>query len=525
MLEADLRDDEPCGGTSTHYLSRRKGRLGFGKRHFGSEHKWVGYHKAIAINDPGGDTSFETARGSFLGPCKKKFDRVHLDQEDKLFDDRIDEKEWHSKKHFQQEWEPKFHSNEECPLGASNHLDLHTKGFLGKSKRLVKSASQVTTTDRTVNHDLERSVDPMDITSYGLGHRGKRKFLVQHNLEAGCRHNLSRPEAARAALARNASAPELEREIPENTTPFWQDDLPEEQRAKKDEITNCCNTDREQDRHRANRTPRHTKVVPDNSWWSFNWTPRKVDNITAAQFIEGGENKFLPQTDEEHREIEFRTAMGKTKRSYGNAHNKSDFRFDYNDDPNWKMEHYEIMRLPIDEAVVKESEAKELKEDCRRQKPNERPLMWGYGHGRKRFNVGDHLEDATDGIECFLSQSGAKLGTMKHKRVEDHLKPTDADPVVPVFFLDPDGKSISFKPRPHVPVKDDITEILNCDARSEDSNTLGVSGMRRKSELIRPHSARRFPQKDFERVTPRSVTPRPTSEARTPLRERPLWKK
>merc|ERR1712070_330307 len=105
---------------------------------------------------------------------------------------------------------------------------------------------------------------------------------------------------------------------------------------------------------------------------------------------------------------------------------------------------------------------------------------------------------------------------MKHKRVEDHLKPTDADPVVPVFFLDPDGKSISYKPRPYVPVKDDVTEILTCDANSEDSNTMAVTGMRRKSELMRPQSAKRFPQRDFERVTPRSVTPRATSDARTP---------
>merc|ERR1711939_405254 len=112
----------------------------------------------------------------------------------------------------------------------------------------------------------------------------------------------------------------------------------------------------------------------------------------------------------------------------------------------------------------------DLQNDGHRQKPNERVLMWGHGHGRRKFKVNDHLDKDTDGIECYLSSKGHKLGSVKHKKVEDHLNPTSAVPSDPVIFLDPDGKSISFKPRNHVPVKDTVDELMNCEVQSENSN-------------------------------------------------------
>merc|ERR1719261_2096780 len=68
-------DEEPMGGLTSHHLSRRKGRLGFGKRHYGTDCKWAGYHRMRSINDPGGDTMFDdpNLKGSWLGPSKKAF--------------------------------------------------------------------------------------------------------------------------------------------------------------------------------------------------------------------------------------------------------------------------------------------------------------------------------------------------------------------------------------------------------------------------------------------------------------------
>jgi len=214
-----------------------------------------------------------------------------------------------------------------------------------------------------------------------------------------------------------------------------------------------------------------------------------VDANTAAKFIEGQDSIHLV-TDDEHLESEMRNAMGKTKRCFGNVHNKSNFRLEYGDAPGYRTEHHM------------------------------NGLRWGDGHGRKKFPTVevDHLKDAGDDGGTLFSQSGAVLVKTKRIHVQGQLdKNMSTSGTV--------SKGNSLSPRHFVPVKDNITHLLEEDIESEHSNTLCVTGMRRKSETIRPHSARRFPQKDFERVTPRSATPRAKSEARMPLADRSLWKK
>lgn len=510
-LEAStLQEEEPCGGSTSHHL-HNKGKLGFGKRHFGKEVKYTGYHRALSMADPGGADAYEINGGSFLGAQKKKIWGSKF-QVDDAFGDTIDPKERSTKRMFKEKIEEAAHATEDIPIGVSSQIDLHTRGFLGASKRSFGGMMQASS-DPVMDLSSEPA-NPNDLSSYGLNHRGKRKFLVQSNLESGCRHNLERPEGQYGpGIGRSASVPVLDRERPPNETPYWQDSLPDEERANKKELPYCCGTGHELDR---DIKPRKGKNLEDNTWSCLAWTPRKVDDMTATRFIEG-QDAIHAVTDDEYREAEFRESLGKTKRSYGNAHNKSEFRFDYNDDPGRKMEHF---------VIVNQHLACDQEDDKRL---TERALMWGKGHGRKKFGIKDHLDKDDDGVECYLSASGAVLGKVKHKKVEDHL---DRNAGVtldfrgkPMVFMDTEGKASAYPPRNRVEVKDHIDELMNCEVESEGSNTLGVTGIRRTTEIIRPRSARRFPEKDFQKKTPRSVTPRAQSEARVRLAERPRWAK
>jgi len=508
-LEKIEQETEPCGGSTSHHLNNRNRR--FGKRHFDAEkYPWVGFHRARSFIDPGGEDAFENKKGSFLGSQKKKIWGNKF-QGDDAFGDEVDPRV-EGKRMFYDKIEAAAHATEDIPIGVSSQIDLHTRGFLGASKRTFGGMMQVSS-DPVMDMSSE-SADVNDLSSYGLNHRGKRKFLVQSNLESGCRHNLERLEGQSGTrVTRSASVPVLDRERPANETPYWQDSLPDGERAQKKELPLCCaaSSGHELDREMK---PRKAKNLEDNTWSCLAWTPRKVDEMTAARFIEG-QDAIHERTDQEHREEEFRNTLGKSKRNYGNAHNKSIFRFDYNDDPGHQMEHY---------VIVNQHLAMDQEDDKRL---TERALMWGKGHGRKKFGIKDHLDKDDDGVECYQSASGAVLGKVKHKRVEDHL---DRNAGVtldfrgkPMTFMTTEGIPSAYLPRNRKDVKDNIDELMNCEVKSEDSNTLGVAGTRRKNEIIRPHSARRFPQKDFEKKTPRSVTPRPTSDARTPLSERPRW--
>lgn len=208
---------------------------------------------------------------------------------------------------------------------------------------------------------------------------------------------------------------------------------------------------------------------------------------------------MAPLTTEELRHEEF----GHRKRCYGNAHNKSTFRLDYNDDPQFKWE------FTTPDGNVR----------------------FGAGYGLKTFDTADHLTPDSEGMkgtEKYTDYKGEKLAK-KTQCVPPHMDPKNKSrtPDTDGFVGNPDGSCTRLIRSKSMHAKIDHLEdgYLDYDAPSESSNTVGLVGARRKTDLIRPRSARRFPQKDFEKVTPRSVTPRPPSTARTPIKERPLWKK
>jgi hypothetical protein len=496
-LELDSDMKEPMGGLSSHNVALSH-RLGRGKRHFGAEIPWVGIHKFVSIADPGGADVEALERGSFLGPKKRPppgANGMRPELADDVFCDKIEAKDMFRKKLFSD----KYHvidGSQDVPLGVSTQIDLHTRGFLGKSKANFggmahKSSDPISDLSHTPR-------DPHDLASYGLNMRGKRKFLVQNNLEPGCRHNMSRPEMTYSStLGRSASAPIFERDLPPNETPYYQDDLPEEQRAVKSELGPCRgNTERERTQKNRNSRPDVDHMWSATGCHTTRGFGELIDSKSAAKFIEG-QDAIHAVTDEEHRELEMRNSLGKTKRSFGNAHNKSDFRFDHNDSAEYRGELFNA--------------------DGRR---------WGAGHGRKRFDERDHLDrhKAEDGGEDnFVSANGTILGKgVKHKMVEDHLDP---DAAAENIFTYIDSKGNARTPRQIKKIKDNVEELMVGSVASEDSNTLGVAGIRRKTELIRPKSARRFPQKDGERVTPRSATPRAASQPHIKLDSRPLWHK
>lgn len=519
---------EPMGGVTSHHLAKKKGSLGWGKRQFGPEASLA--HAMRGIGDPGGEdvddrehTKVGSHKGSwsFLGPKKGKAPTGTNFQSDDVFCDTVEEKERHSKKHFKDHMEEAVHATADIPIGVSTQIDLHTHGFLGKSKHNFGGMMQIScdpiahSVDEKIYHKFER--DPNDLSCYGLGHRGKRKFLVQSNLEAGCRHDLSRVEAKALGTLRSMSVPILERDLPPNSTPYWQDDLPDKARAVKEEFDFKCTTGKEADRQKP---PRSFIPVSDNSWSCLTWTPRKVDDSSAAKFVEG-QDLIFGVPDEDHTEVELRNAMGKHKRSFGNSHNKSEFRHDYNDDPRRKSEFI---------AIVHHHLAADVDDDARK---TERTIRWGHNHGRRKFVPKDHLGkdvDDGDGV-AYFSQNGTKLGKVKHLVAEDHIDRPETDGTTS-FFVDAHGtkgierhRSISRKK--YEKVVDHVDELMNCDVQSEDSSMMNVTGIRRKTDVIRPCSARRFPQKDFERTTPRSATPRVRSQSQVGLRlaDRPKWSK
>jgi len=365
---------------------------------------------------------------------------------------------------------------------------------LGPSRGFLKGV-QTVSSDPVGDYSFNPP-DVYDITTYGLEHRGKRKFLVQNSLDASCRH--TRPEIKPGpGLLRAVSVPDLECARPPNDTPYYQDNLPEEDRAIKKELGQHCRFSREVERNLPARNSGYNSANnADSAWSALAWTPRKADNNTAAKFIEG-QDSIQRITDQEHLAYEMRASLGKTKRVFGNAHNRSMLRLDYGDEAQYKTEH-----------VTHEG------------------LRWGEGHGRKKFGVADHLDTAADGIHPYQDVNGQVLRTRRKVEAEDHMDRKHgynrAEDHGEVVFMDPDGNVL--KPRAHKDVKDTVGELKNDENISETSNTLGVCGVRRKTEVARPLSARRFPQNDFERVTPRSVTPRLPSESNIPLAERPKWK-
>jgi len=421
------------------------------------------------------------------------------------------------KKIFQDHYEEPPAASPEIPVGVSQQIDLHTKGFLGKRRGGDgKGKAQI-----SMGPIEDRSKEPRDIydlTCYGLHHRGKRKFLVQNNLDTSCRHDTSRGPLKTAETLNRSPSKFLESDLPPNQTPYYQDNLEEHKRAVKSELKTACRSGNEVDRKMP---PRNGVTHLDNTWSSMTWTPRKADMETASSFIEGedmsprryqknsarfieGQNLIHDLTDNDHYDTEMRAAHGPAKRSFGNAHNKSSLRFEYNDNADHKVEMH--------------------RNDGHR---------WGPGHGRKRFDVADHLYEAEDGIQPYMSSGGFPLGKSKagqHKPEADLMgpfSPGKASEKDLTSYMGPDGKM--HHNRPAKTVKDNVNDILDYEkelCESDADHTLGISGTRRKGEMIRPQSARRFPQRDFERTEPKSVRPRtPDPYANKPITARPLWKK
>jgi len=486
--------DYDTAGLNSHYINAKKGRLGYGKRKYGPECKWVGYHHhAARVDGFGGEERKHVTKGG----------GHHEDQKDHIFDNQIpDSKERHTRKMF----------DKADLLESYGKPDLDTKGFLGKSKGRADGATAHISCDPI----SDRSSDPKDhgdIACYGLNQRGKRKFLVQTNLETGCRHNMSQSEITTVPTLRSsASEPVLN--LPTNQTPYYQDDLPESARALKNELPHSCNLQTQLARDSSSKFKVHaTKVVPDTTWDVFgSWTPRGCDHDTAARFVDGDNVPAIEDAEyrDACREHEFRSSLGHTKRNFGNAHNKSSYRFDHNDEPGYKSEF--VCVTSTKHPVTDEFESALIR--------------WGKGHGRKKFDVEDHFV-STGGNDPYMQLDGQKM-PLRSKSVPKHMQPKgERDPNC---VLDLDGNAISFKSRSHKVMNDTlysgrVFDHMNDEAVSDHSDTLALVGRPRNSERIRPQSARRFPQKDFEKVTPRSLTPRPRSEVSIPLTARPLWKK
>lgn len=380
------------------------------------------------------------------------------------------------KKHFENK-NVIVHGTDKTPLGVSEQVDLHSSGlFLGGGRHHF--GGEVHRSQDPISHrESPEVVDEGNRDAYGLSHRGKRKFLVQNNLSHGCRIN----EACRDSTPspkKSVSTPDLQRLNPQSDAPYYQDAYTPEKQSQKPLVKS---------------TPRQAVREFDNTWSALVWAGRGVDEDTANKFIEG---KELAKKDvETFREEEFKMSMGNTKRNFGNIHNKSDFRMDYSDNSAWRAD--DIVEIPLGETD--RHDALELRTH---------PLnyfKWGHGHGRRKFKVNDHLDKDNDGIECYLSVDGTVLSRMKHKKVTDHLD-VDAPLEVQGFFLDPDGRAISFKPRHHVVQKDTVNELLEHDVKSETSSTLGVTGQKRKKELARPTSSRRFPYKENFRPPTRAAS-------------------
>jgi hypothetical protein len=363
----------------------------------------------------------------------------------------------------------------------SEQIDLHTSGlFLGRSKRLFGNISQIASSD-PISDKADCPAEEVDLSQYGLSHRGKRKFIVQNNLQSGCRHNLAIPEEVKPSPRRSASAPAFPRiALP---APYHQDELPPEvEEATKSNFNEYGNA------HVKHRNPKRDE---DQVWFD------KLASKCGGQFAELKD--LNEKTNEQILTEEFKLECPHRKKCFGNVHNESYLKLDYADDPTWKSDH--ITFMPLGKTDQEHLDGIDL-----RTHPFDY-VKWGRGHGRQKFKVNDHLDKDDDGVECYVSVDGTRLAKMKRTKVEDHLDADHPADDVPCFFLDPDGKAISFRPRQYVPVKDTLNDLLDEEVQSENSDSLAVTGKRRRHELIRPKSARRFPLKDTFRQPARSSTP------------------
>jgi len=438
------------------------------------------------MGDPGGDDDFfhDGKFTSFLGPAKRHHGLTFLTSH--VFDDSIDYSQFHTKKLFKQE--DAAHATDEIPIGVSTQIDLHTKGFLGKSKHMFGGDMQPSSDPITDKSDCP--VDETDLSGYGLVHRGKRKFLVQTNLASGCRHNLAVLDGDKPSPRRSSSAPSLGQvAVP---APYHQD-------VENEEETNFNEYGNARTKHRD------PKRDEDHIWFD------QVANRCGETFTELKDLK----THEERLNDEFKLQFEHRKKCFGNVHNKSKLKLDYADDPSWRTDH--ITFIPLGKTDQQHLDDIDL-----RSHPYDY-IKWGRGHGRRKFKVNDHLDQDDDGVECYVSKDGVPMSKIQHKKVDDHLDVDNPALEPSCFFLDPDGKAISFKPRHHVAVKDNVMDLFDVEVQSENANSLAVTGQRRTNEIIRPKSARRFPLKDTFRQPARARSATPPRRLGGSSKDRPKW--
>jgi len=463
---------------------------------------------------------------------KRKTPRA--DQLDHIFEDQLEpEKTRTARKIFADHIEKEMHATEDCPIGVSPQMDLDSKGFLGRSKG--RGFDKEHMSSDPVSHKPDEPRSPGDLSAYGMATGGRRKYLLQSNLETGCRHT-AREIKASPTLCVSASSPTLsEKDRPRNSTPYWQDDLPEHERAVKNEVPSVCKTSREADRCQK---PRNVEPYVDNAWSALRWSQDRVDAESALDFV-NSPNQVRAMSNEELRESEYRRTLDSMKRSFGNAHNKSELRLDYGDPPDHRVEHVTEIFTRVPEK--KQKEAKDEKEaravarafGGQRDRQPKATVAWGHGHGRKRFDITDHVSPdyrESEGLEKYTSADmSVKLRTKKRVTPPFSVKDTPAKKADQEgYYADENGNTLLYSKSDHTLLKsytkDCLHELLPDDLGSQTSNTVGLVGSRRKSEYLRPQSARRFPEKDFQKTRPRSATPRPPS-SRTPISERPRWQK
>lgn len=328
--EVDLvlhQDTAQAGGISSAHHAVANQSMGRGKKNFFNSAQ-THNHKALAINDPGGPDCSETETGkfkSFLGPMKRH--RSHSKHEaNYIFEDvEIPVEEFHTKKHYA-DANVVVHCSEEHPLGHSTGPDMHSKGFLGKSKHHFDGRLHHST---VLKGDDDTSVDASDLSAYGLTHRGRKKHFQQHNLESDLLPKSTGAVADLSEVVFKNKELHLHK-------PFH---LQEPSDEESEVAWNACGD------------KRNYINVDDKMFEVLKWNDARKDY----------------SRDNEENDAEFKVHVGHMKRCYGNAHNKSQIMLDYNDPPGH----------PVEEITPS-------------------GLKWGSGHGRRKLDQRDHLNDDED---------------------------------------------------------------------------------------------------------------------------------
>mmetsp|Transcript_154315 Transcript_154315/g.287746 ORF Transcript_154315/g.287746 Transcript_154315/m.287746 type:complete len:618 (-) Transcript_154315:86-1939(-) len=462
-------DDEQAGGLSSARWAVSNLIMGRGKRNFFGQPN-THYHKSNNIADPGGPDCSITENGkftSFLGPAKRHNPRIGKHEINYILEDvGIPEQELHTKKHFAQEYDEILHCDEEYPLGHSHGPDLYTKGFLGKSKHHFDGKLHFS----KILANQDPNIDPTDLSAYGLGYRGRKKHFKRHNLEAEyVTHPLEMADLSEVKFQNT----ELHVKPPFH--------LQEPSDAESEELW-----------HGNERPPegfRRRRKSPSQ---------RSEKDTRMFKVLKWNDQRKEEEQDEVEGENEFRAHVGAQKRCFGNAHNHSQIMLDYCDPPGH----------PVEELTPA-------------------GLKWGSGHGRKKMEPDDHLNDEEVKLEddaFFIGGSlgGVSVGTRAAKRRHYDMDPVTRLPIV------------AQTPRSQLEKTED--QEKSCGIKSGRVQDRGRKYMvqRDTAHTVQPDSGM-FSYFSDDEQTPRVVrtksapcfpmNPNPPSTKRIPIAERGRWKK